>query len=156
MDNTTEDRTLKEFRQSSTELDNVYSSFTRSSGLSEPEYWSLVLIGDGVDTQTKICEELCFSKQTLNSAFRQLIKKCLIVLETRGNNQRTKWATLTAKGQAFVHEQIAEMHKVERVAWQMLDTDEQQALAKLTRAYTDALHATLKSNRIGSSEGMQS
>lgn len=144
MDTAAGDRTLEEFRRSSTELDNVYAAFTRAGGLSEPEFWSLVLISDGMTTQTQISRALCFSRQTLNSAFRQLVKKGLIELKTRENDQRTKWATLTAQGQAFVREQIAEMHKVERIAWQTLDTDEQQALARLTRIYTDALRKTLK------------
>lgn len=144
MDDTVENRTLKDFRQSSTELDNVYSAFIRASGLSEPEFWSLVLISEGVETQTKISEEMCFSKQTLNSAFRQLIKKELIALETRENNQRTKWAMLTPKGQALVRKQISAMHEIERGAWETLTGDEQRTLARLTRAYTDALRETLR------------
>jgi len=151
-----ENRALREFRQSSTELDNIYSAFIRSSGLSEPEYWSLVLIGDGINTQTKISEELCFSKQTLNSAFRLLIKKDLIMLKTRENNQRTKWATLTPKGQMFVSKQVAAMHRVEHIAWQTLDETDQQALARLTCAYTVALRKALgKRNEYGSSEAVQ-
>ena len=135
--------TLKVFRETTRELDNLYAYFPRYCGLSESEYWSLLLIYEGVVSQSKISEQLFFSRQTLNSAFKQLLKKGLILLEPYENNQRTKKATLTDKGRQFVEKQVIYMHKTERQAWAQLDRSEQEMLASLTRKYADALSGVL-------------
>lgn len=72
---------IREFRQATLELDNIYAHFPKSCGLSDPEYWSLLLIYEGVMTQKDICDKLFISRQTLNSAFKQLQKKDLVRLE---------------------------------------------------------------------------
>lgn len=77
--------TLAAFREATWELDNVYTMFPKSCGLSEVEYWSLLLIYEGVATQSQISERLFISRQTLNSAFKQLRKKGLIRLEPYEN-----------------------------------------------------------------------
>ena len=74
-------KTLAAFREATMELDNLYSRFPKSCGLSEAEYWSLLLIYEGIVTQSRISEQLFLSRQTLNSAFKQLQKKGLIRLE---------------------------------------------------------------------------
>lgn len=74
------------------ELDNLYSRFPKSCGLSEAEYWSLLLIYEGIVTQSRISEQLFLSRQTLNSAFKQLQKKGLIRLEPYQDNLRSKRA----------------------------------------------------------------
>lgn len=130
------------------ELDNLYSFFSKFCGLSEPEYWSLLLIYEGVVTQSKISEQLFLSRQTLNSAFKQLLKKELIILEPYENNQRTKRAVLTPKGQNLVEKQVINMHRIEDEAWQQLSLEEQKTLAHLTRKYTDVLSKTLQNLKI--------
>ena len=104
---------LKDFRETTRELDNLYSVFPKSFGLSEPEYWSLLLIYEGVVTQSRISRQLFLSRQTLNSAFKQLVKKQLIVLETFEDNQRTKRAVLTAKGSELAVKLAVRMHQAE-------------------------------------------
>ena len=47
-------RSLASFREATMELDNVYSLFSKACGLSEAEYWSLLLIYEGVATQSQI------------------------------------------------------------------------------------------------------
>lgn len=137
--------TLRAFRETTMELDNLYSFFPKSCGLSEPEYWSLLLIYENVVTQSQISDQLYLSRQTLNSAFKQLVKKGLIVLEPYENNQRAKKASLTPQGRRVVEEQIVCMHKIEEEAWQKLDSQERDALAKLTRKFADVLGESLQS-----------
>lgn len=139
--------TLRAFRETSRELDNLYSVFPKSCGLSEPEYWALLLIYEGVVTQSRISEQLFLSRQTLNSAFKQLIKKKLIVLEPYTNNQRTKKAILTPDGLEFVEKQVVYMHNIEWQAWQKLDEQEQKMLEQLTRKYADVLSETIQSQK---------
>lgn len=135
---------LKDFRETTRELDNLYSVFPKSFGLSEPEYWSLLLIYEGVVTQSRISRQLFLSRQTLNSAFKQLVKKQLIVLETFEDNQRTKRAVLTAKGSELAVKLAVRMHQAEKKAWENLEKEEQELLTRLTRKYADALGETLQ------------
>lgn len=140
--------TLRDFRETTMELDNLYSAFPKFCKLSEPEYWSLLLIYEGVVTQSKISEQLFLSRQTLNSAFRQLVKKGLIVLEPYENNQRTKRAILTQEGRSLVEKQVVQMHQIEEQAWKKLDETERETLARLTRKYADVLSETLQALKI--------
>lgn len=135
--------TLQAFRDATMELDNVYSKFARACGLSDAEFWSLLLIYEGVETQSKISSQLYLSRQTLNSAFKQLMRKELITLTPCADDQRSKRAALTEKGQQFVSEHIARMHRMERRAWNMLTEAERTALTSLTRKYTDLVRDLL-------------
>ena len=63
---------LTRFREATRELDSVYAAFPKACGLSEAEYWSLVAVYEGLETQSRISAQLYLSRQTLNSAFRQL------------------------------------------------------------------------------------
>lgn len=91
----------------------MYSLFPKSCGLSEAEYWSLLLIYEGVETQSQISSQLYLSRQTLNSAFKQLWKKGLIRLAPYEENQRSKQASLTEEGRAFVETYVVQMHQME-------------------------------------------
>ena len=70
-----QDPRLDAFRDAAMEFDAVYGLLAKSCGLSDPEYWSLVLIKEGIVTQKEISDQLCLNRQTLNSAFKLLIKK---------------------------------------------------------------------------------
>ncbi len=151
---------MKAFRETTRELDNLYSVFSKQCGLSEPEYWSLLMIYEGVVTQSKISEQLFLSRQTLNSAFKQLVKKGLIVLKPYENNQRSKKAILTPLGEELVEKQVIRMHQIEEQTWEKLAKQEQDSLARLTRKYADVLSETLQEmkrqkNEIKSSEDLQ-
>ena len=141
--NTTAD-SLKLFRETTMELDKIYSLFSKSCGLSEPEYWSLLLIYEGVVTQSKISEKLSLSRQTLNSAFKQLIKKGLVYLKPYENDQRTKEAILTDKGIDFVEKNLIFMHSTEELAWQKMTREEQNTLAELSGKFRDLLKEVLE------------
>lgn len=117
------------------ELDNVYSLFSKACGLSEAEYWSLLLIYEGVATQSQISDQLFLSRQTLNSAFKQLRKKGLIRLEPYEENQRSKQAFLTDLGKPFVEKYVVQMHKIEEKAWGQMNEEEQSMLTELTRKF---------------------
>ena len=92
---------LTRFREATRELDSVYAAFPKACGLSEAEYWSLVAVYEGLETQSRISAQLYLSRQTLNSAFRQLRRKGLVQLEPYADNQRSKRAVLTDDGPPF-------------------------------------------------------
>ncbi len=130
---------LSSFRDASMEFDSVYGLLAKSCGLSGTEYWALVLIREGVVTQREISEQLSLSRQTLNSAFKQLIRKGLIRLEPLERDQRSKRAILTRAGVDYVETTIARTRRLEEQAWQALTEAEQTALIDLTRRYSAAL-----------------
>lgn len=138
-------KTLNEFRQATMEMDNVYSMFSKSCGLTEAEYWSLLLISDGVDTQSKISEKLFVSRQTLNSAFKQLIKKGFVQLVPIEGNQRSKQAVLTDSGRAFVNKYILNMRWSEENAWRSMHVKEREALTALTKKFSSLIKEELGS-----------
>ena len=136
-------KTLTAFREATMELDNVYSRFSKSCGLSEAEYWSLLLIYEGAVTQSQISSQLSLSRQTLNSAFKQLRKKGLVRLEPYEENQRSKQAFLTEAGKEFVEKNVLRMHRVEEKAWQQISEQEREILTKSIRKLCDLIRTEL-------------
>ena len=136
-------KTLAAFREATMELADLYSRFPQSCGLSEAEYWSLLLIYEGIVTQSRISEQLFLSRQTLNSAFKQLQKKGLIRLEPYQDNLRSKRAFLTEAGKAFVEENVLRMHRVEERAWQHMSQEDQAVLTALIRKFSSCIRKEL-------------
>ena len=136
-------KTLTAFREATMELDNVYSRFSKSCGLSEAEYWSLLLIYEGAVTQSQISSQLSLSRQTLNSAFKQLRKNGLVRLEPYEENQRSKQAFLTEAGKEFVEKNVLRMHRVEEKAWQQISEQEREILTKSIRKLCDLIRTEL-------------
>ena len=136
-------KTLTAFREATMELDNVYSLFSKSCGLPEAEYWSLLLIYEGAVTQSQISSQLSLSRQTLNSAFKQLRKNGLVRLEPYEENQRSKQAFLTEAGKEFVEKNVLRMHRVEEKAWQQISEQEREILTKSIRKLCDLIRTEL-------------
>ena len=126
---------LTAFREADMELDRVYSLFPKACGLSDPEYWSLLLIYEGNVTQSAISEQLSMSRQTVNSAFKQLVKKGYIRLEPSKDDQRTKQAFLTDAGKGFVETYVVQIYQIEETAWGQMDPEERDTLNRLLRKY---------------------
>ena len=138
------DTRLESFRDVSMEFDAVYGLLAKACGLSGTEYWALILIHEGVETQWEISEQLSLSRQTLNSAFKLLIKKGFIRLVPFENDQRSKRTLLTEAGQRFVETTIARTRRMEEQAWQTMTAGEQAALIRLTHQFSTALRQSLQ------------
>lgn len=139
-----DDYNLNAFREATLEFDAVYTKFAKNCGLSETEYWSLLSISEGITTQSEISEWLSMNRQTINSAFKQLIKKGLIHLETLESNQRVKKAILTTDGKKFVEKNIVKMYALEEKAWMSMTKEERCTLTKLTRKYSNLVKEALE------------
>ena len=129
-------------------MDNVYSRFSKICGLSDAEYWSLLMIYEGGATQSQISGQLFLSRQTLNSAFKQLRKKGLVRLEPYAESQRSKQAFLTDAGKEFVEKYVLQMHRLEEQAWKMMEREERAALTTLTQKFTDLLQLLLQNSAV--------
>lgn len=135
---------LKVFRETYKDLEGIYDIFPKLCGLSGTEYWALSMINEGVTTQYGICQRLTLSRQTVNSAFRQLRKKGLIRLEAMDDNLRVKQVYLTESGKALIEKEISHMHELEGEVWQMLEEDEKEELIRLLCKYKTLLSQKLK------------
>ena len=124
------------------DLDRIYSRFAKECGLSDGEYWALVMIREGCTTQAEIREEFSLNKQTIHSAIKQLVKKGFIRLEIREDNQREKKIFLTKEGWDFVRDHIDGMILLERKAWDKMKTEEQ--LTKISQKYNNLLESELE------------
>lgn len=136
-------RSLAAFREASMQFDAAYARFAKLCGLSETEYWALLLVSEGANTQREICGKLSVSPQTLNSAFKLLVSKGLVRLEPLEHNQRTKQIILTPAGRQFVEQNVTRMHRLEERAWQSLSPEEQESLTGLTRRFGTLITAAL-------------
>ena len=98
-----------------------------------------MLIRHGAETQREISERLTISPQTINSAFKLLVKKGLVRLEPFAHDQRSKRATLTEAGRAFAADRVAPLEAVEAKAWDTLSHAEHAALIQLIRRFSTAM-----------------
>lgn len=135
---------LKEFRNTYKDLEGVYDTFPKLCGLSGAEYWALSMIYEGVSTQHDICEKLSLSRQTINSAFKQLKKRGFIYLKTMDDNLREKQVYLTKEGKGFVGKQISYIHRLEEKVWDTMSKEEKNQIIKLLSKYKTSLLDTLK------------
>ena len=118
--------------------------FAKATGLSEAEYWALVMINEGCSTQTEICEQLSMNRQTIHSACKQLAKKGLVELAAKEENLRTKQITLTEAGRLFIERQIDGILRAEERAWEAFSKEEQAALVSLSFQYNRQLEKAFR------------
>jgi DNA-binding MarR family transcriptional regulator len=138
---------IEAYRATCKDSESIYAQCAKCCGLSEAEYWILLMLHEGVDTQSGISEQLFISKQTVNSACKQLIKKGLVHLETLEHNLRTKKIVFTEAGTAFVEEHISSVDRIEETVWNMMPAEERMMLIHLTRKYNRLMKAELQQYR---------
>ncbi len=94
---------LYEFNSLWKETDAIYRKLASQSNLSDSSYWVLYALYESDDycSQKNICDQWSMSKQTVNSALQELIKKRLIFLEISTSDHRSKRIVLTESGRIF-------------------------------------------------------
>lgn len=135
---------IEQLRIAYREYEDIFITLARSCGVSEAEYQTLLLVSEGIATQTQISERLMLSKQTINSACMKLIKRGYIRLATTENNLREKKIFFTEEGSAFVRENIYCFSEAEEWAWNELSPQEQCQLLTLTRKVNDNMKLKLQ------------
>lgn len=111
------DASIERFREIYNAVDRIYDLYARSCGLSPTEFWCVACIAAGRTSQAEIAEELAASRQTVNSAFKALVRQGLIELAPHPQNGRVKQAQLTEAGNAFVTTHLRTLDEAEEVAW---------------------------------------
>lgn len=105
------------------EFDDLYHKIAVHYNLSDSSFWILYTLYENRQgcTQKQICSEWCFSKQTINSAIKDLIKKQYIVLKYENDNRKNKIICLTQEGLEIAKNTIEKVIEVENIAFSKVD-----------------------------------
>ena len=126
---------ITQVNQTYKEEDELYRRLARYSGLSEAALWILytVELASGPVTQAEVCGYLSLSKQTINSALKQLEQTGHIRLT--GGPGRKKYLQLTETGRRA----IGPVLELEERAFLGLTEEERASLLALERKYLSLL-----------------
>ena len=126
---------ITQVNQTYKEEDELYRRLARYSGLSEAALWILytVELASGPVTQAEVCGYLSLSKQTINSALKQLEQTGHIRLT--GGPGRKKYLQLTETGRGA----IGPVLELEERAFLGLTEEERASLLALERKYLSLL-----------------
>ena len=80
-----------------------------------------------------------YSKQTMSSALKTMESRGLIELSFEEGSRKSKRASLTGMGRAFVDKNIVPAMRAEERAFFSLDQEERETLMALARRYAEAL-----------------
>lgn len=131
------------------ETDRLYYGMARGCGLSDCAYWVLVSVcgSDGGITQSEIADEFSYSRQTVNSSVKVLLKRGLVCTHARRDDRRVKLVSLTNQGEEFCSRYVIPAVRAEERAFASLAPDERGEFVRIVRKYVDAIDAQLASLR---------
>ncbi len=135
---------IEAFRRVDKEITAVYNSVIKRSGISLSEFWILLMVWDGSSVQKEIARQLCWSKQTVNSACSKLAERGLICLEPSASDRRERQIVLTEKGVEFSRRYIGRMEAVEERIWQGFSLEERRLVVDLLERYCHQLRQGLE------------
>ncbi|MCM1023543.1 MAG: MarR family transcriptional regulator [Prevotella sp.] len=110
---------MTEINRLCNESDEIYHCIAQSYGLSDSVYWILYVLYDSGEpiSQSELCSDWCYSKQTVNSSVASMIKKEWITLETIPGTRNKKKIVLTRSGKRFCQKIIGETRDMEQAAF---------------------------------------
>lgn len=122
------------------ETNQIYHRLARRGGLSDCAFWLLYALrdGDGPMTQAQLSTLLCLSKQTVNSALKQLTEAGCLRLEAVDGNLKNKRVRLTETGEARLGPVIDRVFRLEERAAARLTAEERSALLAIEEKLIDA------------------
>lgn len=133
-----QDREFKAFDYLYKHLDDLYHAIALKIGISDAAFLVLYSIAESQTgcRQKDIAEQYAISRQTVNSASKNLEKKRLIRL-TPGKG-RNMLLTFTEEGKQFAQKHILPVIDMENAAFHALTTSEQKELLRLAEKYVTA------------------
>ncbi len=130
------------YNQLTKELEELYQLYAKKSGLSETTLWILYCVYERQEpyTQKELCDIWSYSRQTINSALKNLETQGLIELVSLPENRKNKQLLLTASGKKLVNKIILPLVKAEKNAFIQLGEEDSQKFLSLTKRHTELLH----------------
>lgn len=121
--------------------DRLYYEMARDCGVPETAYWLMYAIfSQGGQMPVKdISDFYGYSKQTVNSALRNLESKGMVKTSFCEGSRKAKQVSFTELGKQLVDEKIVPANKAERRAFQVLTEPEQAELLRLIDKYIEGV-----------------
>src|SRR5574344_1938935 len=132
---------IEEWNNLYKEQDDFYHNAAKKSGLSDAAYWILYRIGSTENnvSQSELCKEWFFSKQTINSAVVKLIKEGYVELSPVNGCGNRKILVLTEDGKAFCEKYVNPILNAERNSFKALTEEERNMMLYLMKKQLNAL-----------------
>lgn len=128
--------------------DYFYVRAACRANLSEAAFWILYSIceSDTVWTQSALCKEWYYSKQTINSAVKKLEKLGFVELKLESGTGNRKVIVLTNQGHQYCEEEILPLIQAELDALAAFSEEERELLLLLMRRQLEALEERVKNS----------
>ena len=123
------------------ESNAIYHRLAGYFGLSDTAFWLLYSLRetDRPLKQAELCSILCSSKQTVNSALKNLEEEGLIRLESAQGDRCSKEVFLTEAGSELAAASVDRVLAIEEQAALRLSPEERLAILALERRHVEAL-----------------
>lgn len=128
------------------EQGDFYGRAAQWSGLSDAAYWVLYHMCEVKEnvTQSDLCKEWYFSKQTINSAVNKLTELGYIILKGTAGKGNRKMISLTETGDKFCGKYVIPVIEAERKSFKVLTEEERETLLRLMKKQLDTLNKTME------------
>ena len=132
---------LSAFNKLYKELDELYHDFAKHCGISDCAFWILYSVQESVEpyTQKDLSEIWSFSRQTVNSALKNLEADDYIELVPLPGNRKNKEIVLTQKGKNYAEEHVMPLMEAEQNAFGKLTDEERSEFLRLTQKHISLL-----------------
>jgi len=132
------EKRYQEFISASKEIDDVYHMLALKFGLSDSAMWILCTMREANRelTQSEIAQEMSMSRQTVNSAIKNLEKQGYLRLEAVSGDRRNKILSFTEEGETFVKRTVDRVLSLEHQVFENLEVEEQEKITQILRKYT--------------------
>lgn len=132
------EKRYQEFISASKEVDDLYHMLALKFSLSDSAMWILCTMREANRelTQSEIAQEMSMSRQTINSAIKNLEKQGYLQLVPVPGDRRNKTLSFTEKGEAFVENTVDRMLDLEHQVFAKLEVKEQEQITEILRKYT--------------------
>lgn len=151
-------RLLELLNQNDKLVDDIYHNYATRLNISYTALWILYVTwvqGDGC-TQKDICDFWSFTKQTINSALKNLENQGYIYLVPLEENRKSKQIFLTDNGKILARKIISPLVAAELGSFEQLSLQERRDLVSLSQKRTALLQQeiekTLAQNNPNSSD----
>ncbi len=128
------------------ELEDLYREEANIAGLSKSALWILCVLSEQKEeySQSKICEQLNLSRQTINSTVLNLEKQGIISLKAVPDNRKEKLIVLTEKGKRLVNDNVSDFVKAEKAVFVQMGVEEMEEFLRLMKKYNALYRSELK------------
>lgn len=132
------EKRYQEFISASKEVDDLYHMLALKFNLSDSAMWILCTMREANRelTQSEIAQEMSMSRQTVNSAIKNLVKQGYLRLEAVSGDRRNKILSFTEEGETFVKRTVDRVLSLEHQVFENLEVEEQEQITQILRKYT--------------------